>query len=252
MSEDVTAGGGGRRHNGDAPGNGTGRAALEARTAARRRADLVSNLRRMAQRPAGVSAGPEVRDRPQGTIEGAEESCELCGTDIGSEHRHMIHLGERRLLCVCDGCWALRSDDPELRPTGVRVVFLDDFELPDDLWARLDIPIGLAFLMHSGADGRASALYPSPAGATESELDPAVWEELKVTNPELRSLLPDAEALIVDRLSDPPQIAIAPIDECYRLVGMIKASWEGISGGTAPEDATRKFFDQLRVRGQGA
>ena len=248
----MTADAGSGKHNGDAPGNASGRAALEARTAARRRADLVSNLRRMSRRPVASPSPGAAPSRPQGSIEGAEESCELCGTDIGAEHRHMIHLDDRRLLCVCDGCWALRSDDAELRPTGVRVVFLDGFELPDDLWARLDIPIGLAFLMHSGADGRASALYPSPAGATESELDPAVWEELKTANPALRSLLPDAEALIVDRLSDPHQIAIAPIDECYRLVGMIKASWEGISGGAGPEDATRRFFEQLRARGQGA
>ena len=41
---------------------------------------------------------------------------------------------------------------------------------------------------------------------------------------------------------------IAPIDECYRLVGMIKLSWEGISGGEGPERAVEAFFSHLRER----
>ena len=49
-------------------------------------------------------------------------------------------------------------------------------------------------------------------------------------------------------MGEPPRHAIAPIDECYRLVGMIKASWEGISGGVGPEDAIERFFDELQVR----
>ena len=47
---------------------------------------------------------------------------------------------------------------------------------------------------------------------------------------------------------EPHQHAIAPIDDCYRLVGMIKTSWEGISGGTGPELAIAQFFAELRVK----
>ena len=39
---------------------------------------------------------------------------------------------------------------------------------------------------------------------------------------------------------------IAPLDDCYRLVGIIKATWEGISGGTAMEAAVQRYFDDLR------
>jgi hypothetical protein len=56
------------------------------------------------------------------------------------------------------------------------------------------------------------------------------------------------EALIVDRTSEPSRYAIAPIDECYRLVGMVKANWEGISGGDAIERTVPGFFDELRER----
>ena len=74
-------------------------------------------------------------------------------------------------------------------------------------------------------------MYPSPAGATESELHFDSWSRMIELNPMLAGLEPDIEGLIVNRLSDPPAYVIAPIDRCYALTGTIKASWEGISGG---------------------
>jgi hypothetical protein len=41
---------------------------------------------------------------------------------------------------------------------------------------------------------------------------------------------------------------IAPIDDCYALVGLIKSRWEGISGGSALEQAVPSFFEALRAR----
>jgi hypothetical protein len=93
--------------------------------------------------------------------------------------------------------------------------------------------------------GGVVALYPSPAGATESELYLEAWEELLTANPLLAELEPEVEALIVNRLADPPVHAIVPIDRCYELVGMIKARWEGISGGDAVEGAVSEFFARL-------
>ena len=122
--------------------------------------------------------------------------------------------------------------------------------MSDEAWARLDVPIGLAFLMISGESGSVVALYPSPAGATESEIDPLAWRALREANPQLIGLEADAEALIVNRLADPPQYAIAPIDECYRLVGAIKLAWEGISGGDGPQAAATSFLDELRRAGR--
>ncbi len=146
---------------------------------------------------------------------------------------------------------ALRGGDPELRPTGTRTVWLDDFDLPDEVWAALDVPIGVAFFIDSSATGGVVALYPSPAGATESEVPAETWRELRAANPVLMGLEADAEALIVNRMADPPQFAIAPIDDCYRLVGLIKLSWEGIAGGDGPERAVGGFFAELRERAGG-
>jgi hypothetical protein len=220
--------------------------ALEWRVAARRRAELVSSLRQLSRPTPPVTPAD---GRPSGNGTGAtDETCDLCGNEIPADHRHVLHLTDRRILCVCESCLALRSGDPELRPTGTRVLWLDDLVLSDELWARFAIPIGLAFFLLDGAAGRVVALYPSPAGATESELDLDAWNELYAANPALAGLEADVEALIVNRMAEPPLHALAPIDECYRLVGLIKASWEGISGGAGPEEAIERFFEELRAR----
>ncbi len=177
-----------------------------------------------------------------------EERCELCGASVPGDHRHLLHLQERRILCSCEACWALRSGDPEYRPAGMRTVWLGATRVPDELWAALQIPIGLAFFMRSGLSGGIVAFYPSPAGATESELELGAWEELVRADSRIGELEIDGEALIVNRLDEEPQCVIAPIDDCYRLVGLIKARWEGISGGSALERAVPEFFAQLRTR----
>ena len=222
--------------------SGNGRA-IEDAVAARRRTNVITGLRGLRQ---GAARSSETKGAGGGA---SEEHCDLCAVEIPAEHEHLLHLGDRRILCVCATCWAQRSGDPELRPTGNRVIWLEDFELPDELWARLEVPIGLAFFMRSSSlDGATVAMYPSPAGATESELELTAWDNLRALNPELDSLEPDAEALVVNRMSEPPAYVIAPIDECYALVGAIKMSWEGISGGDAIDRAVPTFFARLRQR----
>lgn len=215
---------------------------LDRKVAVRSQADLVASVRRLA-RGTGVAATSARDGRP---ARAAEERCDLCGNGISADHRHLLHLTERRILCVCESCLALRGGDPEYRPTGTRTLWLDDLDLPDELWASFSVPIGLAFFLRSSASGGVVALYPSPAGATESELEIGDWQRLVDANPVLATLEPDAEALVVNRIVEPHQHAIVPIDECYRLVGMVKLSWEGISGGSGPERAIAGFFDELR------
>jgi Family of unknown function (DUF5947) len=200
------------------------------------RAPLVSGLRRLARPPAAA--------RPAATV----ERCELCGAALADEHRHLLDLEQRVIVCACETCVAVRGGDGPYRPAGQRVVWLPGLELPDDLWARFAIPIGLAFFLRSSVDGRATALYPSPGGATECELDLCAFDELVALNPALRDLEPDAEALVVDRLAEPRHYAIAPIDECYRLVGLVRTAWSGISGGDEVRRAVGMFFAELQRR----
>jgi hypothetical protein len=205
---------------------------------ARRRASLVTGLRRfLPDDPAPQAAEPAAAGEPQ---------CELCILTLASTHRHLLHLTERRILCVCETCWAVRSGEADFRPVGNRTLWLEDFALTDEQWASFQIPIGLAFFMLSSVSGGVIALYPSPAGATESELDLDAWERLVAENPALESLEADSEALIVNRMADDPLHAIAPIDVAYELVGVVKSSWEGISGGRATEEAVAGYFEGLR------
>jgi len=206
----------------------------------------VARLRALA-RAGGTAArsAPRVQD----------ERCDLCRTTVPDDHRHLLHLTERRILCACEACWALHSGDAEYRPTGMRTVWLEDFACDEATWASLSIPIGLAFFMRStvlgdGAQGEGVvAFYPSPAGATESELPLDAWQALVDANPVLERLEPDAEALVVNRLGEGgPQYAILPIDQCYALVGLIRTRWEGISGGDALVEAVPAFFEGVRAR----
>ena len=90
-------------------------------------------------------------------------------------------------------------------------------------------------------------MYPSPGGATESELHFDSWQRMIVLNPVLAGMEADIEGLIVNRLVDPPQHVIAPIDRCYALTGTIKMHWEGISGGDSVSRAVGEFFAGLRA-----
>jgi hypothetical protein len=215
---------------------------IDEAVASRRKALMVSGLRGLAQPRA-----PEASPVEQSPVEEDAERCDLCRTTVPSDHRHMLNLYERQIVCVCESCWALRSGDAEFRPTGNRTLWLEDFRLPEEVWAQFRIPIGLAFFMYSSVTDCVVALYPSPAGATESELHFETWSRLAEMNPVLKELEPDAEALIVNRMGDPPAYAIAPIDRCYMLVGLVKSAWEGISGGAAVEQAIERYFAELRA-----
>jgi hypothetical protein len=216
-------------------------AALDGMVAARKRAEALARMRSLARAGASGETATSGERVPV-------EYCDLCHTRLPDDHRHLLHLEERRIVCSCEACWALHSGDAEYRPTGMRTIWLDRFDCDQEMWGLLQIPIGLAFFMRSTVSGGVVAFYPSPAGATESELDMDAWGELVRRNPALDGLDPDAEALIVNRVSEPPQYVIAPIDECYRLVGLIKLKWEGISGGDALQRAVPEFFDGLRAR----
>ena len=92
------------------------------------------------------------------------------------------------------------------------------------------------------------AFYPSPAGATQSHLPSEAWEQLLADNPRLAELEPDVEALLVYRVGENRQYFRAPIDECYKLVGLIRSTWRGLSGGGDIWRAIAEFFRELKAR----
>jgi hypothetical protein len=122
---------------------------------------------------------------------------------------------------------------------------LRDFTMDDQEWESLLIPINMAFFFYSSLAGRVMANYPSPGGAMESSLDLEYWASIVERNPVLNKLEPDVEALLVNRIANPAQYYRAPIDQCFRLVGIIRTHWRGLSGGSDVWKQIDGFFQQL-------
>ncbi|MBA3947292.1 MAG: hypothetical protein H0X37_22380 [Herpetosiphonaceae bacterium] len=179
-----------------------------------------------------------------------EERCELCGAVVSPDHQHMSLVESQRLLCCCDACAILLSNQGGTKYHRVprRVQFLPDFRMTDIQWDSLLIPIAIAFFFQSTPANRVVALYPSPAGATESLLSLEAWSELVQDNPVLQELEPDVEALLVNRLNSSREYFRVPIDECYKLVGLIRINWRGFSGGSETWAAIDQFLAALKER----
>lgn len=179
------------------------------------------------------------------------ERCELCNIGLAKEHQHLIEPLNRRLICACDACAILfeSQESEKYRRVPRQIRFLPDFRLTDAQWDSLLIPINMAFFFHSTPASRVVALYPSPAGPTESLLTLESWEEIKEENPILKEMKPDVEALLVNRVRG-AEFYLVPIDECYKLVGLIRAHWRGLSGGTEVWEEIGRFFSALKERGE--
>lgn len=182
------------------------------------------------------------------------ERCEMCGRELAAEHQHLIEPEKRKLVCACDACSVLFTTQAgtKLRRVPRRVRFLADFRMSDSQWNSLMIPIEMAFFFNSSPHGRVVAFYPSPAGATESLLALETWNDVVNDNPILAEMTPDVEALLVNRVGAargvPAQYYIAPIDECYKLVGLIRMTWHGLSGGTEMWREIASYFAALKEK----
>jgi hypothetical protein len=188
--------------------------------------------------------------------EAALERCELCGAPIEPEHRHLLDLRDRELLCSCRACSLLfdrkAAGGVHYRLVGDRRLRLDDLELDDALWEELRLPVDMAFFFRHSGEGRVVAYYPSPMGPTESQLELDAWTALQAANPLLATLEPDVEALLVNRSLGARRHWIVPIDECYGLVGLIRTSWRGFTGGSEVWQGIQERFEALDRRSRPA
>jgi hypothetical protein len=187
------------------------------------------------------------------------ERCELCSAELTHDHPHLVELVSRQILCACDAC-ALLFDGTErskFKRVSRSIRVLPEFEITDAEWNNLVIPINLAFFFHSSIEGRMVALYPSPAGAVESMLTLDSWNAIVEKNPVSGQLQSDIEALLINRIDRrekgiPAQYYIAPIDECYKLVGILRSHWRGLSGGEEVWTEIDRFFADLRAKSETA
>ncbi len=224
------------------PGNGTSRQ---------------GGLRRFVRSPSGTQQeqpeflervlDPEPRKRPG-------EACEMCAETIGETHSHVVNLETRSLLCTCRACYLLftipGAAQGRYKAVPDRYLYDPAFRLAEAEWDELQIPVAMAFFFKNSSLGRFVAFYPSPGGATESELSLEMWDEVMQANPAFADVESDVEALLVYRpdQSQPFECYLAPIDACYELVGHVRLHWKGFDGGQEAWDAIDGFFARLRER----
>jgi hypothetical protein len=182
------------------------------------------------------------------------ERCELCSLELLADHPHLLELARRRLVCTCEACAILFSGQGvKFKRVPRRVAVLSDFTLSDAEWDGLMIPINMAFFFKNSVENRVIAMYPSPAGATESLLALESWTDIAARNSLLMGMEADVEALLVNRLGysrghSAPEYYLLPIDECYKLVGLIRMHWKGLSGGMEVWEKLGQFFRDLKAR----
>jgi Family of unknown function (DUF5947) len=174
---------------------------------------------------------------------------------VADDHEHVVDLEARSLMCTCRGCWLLFASEGagggHFRAVPDRFVAFDGGALSTAQWDALQIPVGVAFFFVNSTLGRVCAFYPSPAGATESELPLELWDDVVGANAELASLLPDVEAFLVrvpPHAATAPECYLVPIDACYELVGQLRRLWRGFDGGSEARDAMEQFFADVRRR----
>ncbi len=198
----------------------------------------LNTLRRLMQAPPRQVAVPE--------------HCDLCQEILAPDHRHLLELSNRTLICACTACFLLFNKDGagsgKYRTVPRRFLAMPDFAMSDGEWDDLMIPVNMVFMYRSEGSKPVTALYPGPAGATESQLSLDNWSTLVQNNPILETLEHDVEALLIYRVRGVREYYVVPIDVCYELVGVILRSWRGLRGGDAVWKNIADFFSKIRVQ----
>jgi hypothetical protein len=164
----------------------------------------------------------------------------------------VVDLDQRVLSCTCRACYLLFTAPGaargRYRAVPDRVCHDPDHPLSQVDWDALQVPVGTAFFFRNSALDRVVGSYPSPAGATECELDLAEWARLAAEHPLLRAPEPDLEGVFVHRTDTGVECYLVPIDLCYALVGEIRLRWRGLDGGAEVRAALDAFRADVRAR----
>jgi hypothetical protein len=199
-----------------------------------------------------LSALKRFARRGQQAAQAELESCEFCSEPIPTEHRHLLEVSKREVMCVCQACSILFDREAaslgKFRLIPDRRLYFPDFRMDDMQWESLRIPVGLAFFFYSTPAKKVLAYYPGPMGATESLLSLDTWDALVESNPILEEMEPDVEALLTNRARGARDYFLVPMDECYRLVGLLRRNWRGFTGGKEVWEEIGRFFKQLQGR----
>lgn len=191
--------------------------------------------------------------------------CEMCSEAVGETHAHVVDLDSRELICACRACSYLfvshGAAGGRYRAVPERYLRFTSFQLSENQWEALRIPVGMVFFFRNSRMERTVAFYPSPAGATESELAIDGFNDIVTNNPALGLVESDVEALLFtngsaelsggqrDRREESAvECFLVPIDVCYELVGHLRRLWRGFDGGQEVRARLASFFEELRRR----
>lgn len=192
---------------------------------------------------APTSALERVIRRGSSGSQESEPRCELCTAPLADQHRHLLDTEAVAVLCACQACSLLFSRDAASEGH-YRLVPRRRTRLAAVPTKDLGVPVGLAFFVMRG-DGTVIAHYPSPAGATQWEADPQAWAGVVEHCPTLGTMVPDVEALLVNTARGAQHHWLVPIDDCLRLVALVRQTWKGLSGGNRVWPEIDRFFAEL-------
>jgi hypothetical protein len=186
----------------------------------------------------------------------SEERCELCDLRLTGEHHHLVNLETRSLLCACPACCRLftrkGAAGGKFLAVPQRYLYVRNLALSAAQWETLRIPTSLAFFLYHGALGQLACCHPAPAGTIQSRLPLSTWAEMARTNPQLATLKPDIEALVVHRQAGGQGTGFAgyivPIDACHDLLGRLRYRWRGTQGGDEAWREVESFFFEVRAK----
>jgi hypothetical protein len=210
-----------------------------------------SALRRLRRAGAAERTAPAPREAADQSA--PEERCEMCGARIAEPHSHVVHLERRSLMCTCRPCALLFTERGagrgRFRAVPDRVLRDPRFHMTEAQWDELRLPVRMVFFFHNSDLGQPLAFYPSPAGATESQLPMETWWTGVGATALATTLEPDVEALLLRRLPDgSTECLLVPIDVCYELVGLVRTYWRGFGGGSEVWAHIDEFFARLGRR----
>ncbi|MEV4925429.1 DUF5947 family protein [Streptomyces roseoverticillatus] len=189
-----------------------------------------------------------ISHRPGSRPAGDAERCDLCAAPAEDGHRHLYDTERTEVLCACRAC-ALLFNREAAGQGHYRLVPQRRLRLAPVPTDGLGVPVGLAFFVVRAGD-EVTAHYPSPAGATQWDVAPENWRETIDRCPQLATLVPEVEALLVNTARGRQDHWITPVDDCFRLVALVRREWRGLSGGGRIWPAVERFFTDLAAQGE--
>jgi hypothetical protein len=190
---------------------------------------------------------PAVDAVPERSLAACDDVCELCGSEIDTNHSHLLERRSQRLLCSCTLCAALFQQGGlrRYRRVPARVASLPPLrtaELDASCRVPFEAPWPVTFFSPLAWEQRVAVVRAGPERVLRSWLGLRAWQQLSAVNPLLEGLETEVEALLVYRTNDTCTCLRLPIDRCFQLIGLLRQCGDS---GTRILDILEIFVERL-------